>query len=448
MNTELFVLSGSDAARVMASAEQVAERAGEVPLGALSMQCAEQVDPAAPFRLGVVARSAAELRGLLGQLQASNWADAAPGVSRHPTGAAFWCVAPSPKPTRIGFVYPGHGCQRLDMGRTLVDSFPWARLMLRQADEVLSKLGAPTISETTYRPDTESSSEEDDARFQRLSHVEAAGPAIIFASALWTRYLEIIGVRPAVVAGHSGGEQCAFFAAGAVDLSGLMLLSAFLGRAGSPNYNPDAAGIMTVFACPIAVTEELLADAGGYAIIVAHNGPEQATVAGERTAVERAMAAATQRGIEVRPLPVSNAFHTRLVAEGGDYMKAHCPELPPVGKTAAKLISSLNAEPVGPETLPLDHFVTMVTNPIRFEQTARVVAREVDFFIELGPGATLSGLMHGIDADWTCLPIEPKPGHTRALHCVAAALFAYGAPVKWPLFFRTTQKAWGCAKPS
>ncbi len=334
------------------------------------------------------------------------------------------------------------------MGRSLVDAFPWARLMLRQVDEVLAKLGAPKISDTAYRPDTGSSPEEDDARFQRLSHVEAAGPAIVFTAALWTRYLEIVGVRPDVVAGHSQGEQSAFFAAGAVNLEGLVQLSAFMGRAGSPKFNPDAAGIMAVFTCPTAVTEELLEGAGGYAIIAAHNGPEQAAVAGERDAVERAMAAAAERGIEVRPLPVSNAFHTRLVAEGGHYMKANCPNLPPVGEIAATLVSSLDAKVVGPQLLPVDHFVGMVTKPILFEQTARAVAPEVDLFIELGPSAHLSGLMRGIDASWTCLPIEPKPGHTRALHCVAAALFAYGAPVKWPLFFRTTQKAWGCAKPS
>ncbi len=84
---------------------------------------------------------------------------------------------------------------------------------------------------------------------------------------------------------------------------------------------------------------------------------------------------------------------------------------------------------------------------IDFDRTARALAAHVDLVIEVGPGRALSGLIDGIDPGYLCLPIEPKPLRTRALHIVAAALFAHRAPVKWPVFFKSQRRAWASAQP-
>jgi malonyl CoA-acyl carrier protein transacylase len=107
--------------------------------------------------------------------------------------------------------------------------------------------------------------------------------------------------------------------------------------------------------------------------------------------------------------------------------------VPPQAQLKARLYSCVAARPVEEGTAPLDHFSDMVTRPVDFEATVRAMAREVDLFLEPGAGRALSGLVAAIDPALTCLPLEPIPGRTRALHAALAALFAWGCPVRWDI---------------
>ncbi len=54
-DTELLLLAADSVAQLRARAQTPGERAGEVSLGALSAQCAEQLDLDAPLRAAIVA---------------------------------------------------------------------------------------------------------------------------------------------------------------------------------------------------------------------------------------------------------------------------------------------------------------------------------------------------------------------------------------------------------
>jgi enediyne polyketide synthase len=225
----------------------------------------------------------------------------------------------------------------------------------------------------------------------------------------------------------------AFHAAGAVDLAGVMKLSAFMGRAGSPRYNSSAPGSMIILGCSADAARELLAPIAGFAVVANINGPAQVVVAGEKPTLARLVAAAVARGIETRQLAVSHAFHSDLVAEGGVYMRASGPRLAPIGSGETLLYSCVEARPVPAGTSPLDHFADMVTRPVNFQSMVLAMADEVDLFLELGAGRVLSGLVQAIDPRVTCLPVEPIPGRSRAFHVALGALFAWGAPVRWDI---------------
>ena len=423
---------------VLVKARALAKHAGSGLIAELAAEAATDVDPAASARAAIVAGSAHELQQRVEVL--AHLAEGAPpaGVASDPTRTVFWSGAPpSPGGPRVGFLFPGQGCQRLQMGRVLFERFPWAKLMIREADAVLATVGARAIGERTFRPfGAEVTEAESAAWFAELSDVEVAGPAILVTSALWSRYLGICGVHPAAVGGHSQGEQAAFHAAGAVDFPGLVGLGAFMGRAGSATYNTGSAGAMAVLSCSSETAADVLRGDPGYVIVANVNAPAQVVIAGDRDAVERAANAAAARGIEVRSLPVSNAFHTRLVAEGGAYMRRNGPALPPVGDLRAQLFSCLDGAPVATGTRPLDYFADMTTRPVDFVALVRSLGAHVDMMIEVGAGRALSGLVQAIEPRRLCLPVEPVPGRTRALHAVFAALFVHGAPVKWDIVLR------------
>ncbi len=62
-----------------------------------------------------------------------------------------------------------------------------------------------------------------------LSATEVAQPAICFASVLCARFLQSLGIQPAVVGGHSLGEITALHVAGAFDAEALFAIAALRG---------------------------------------------------------------------------------------------------------------------------------------------------------------------------------------------------------------------------
>ena len=60
------------------------------------------------------------------------------------------------------------------------------------------------------------------------------------------------------------------------------------------------------------------------------------------------------------------------------------------------VVSNVNAAP-NPASLFAELLLKQLYSPIRWEQSIRYMMDQVDYFIEVGPGSTLSGLIKKID---------------------------------------------------
>lgn len=192
------------------------------------------------------------------------------------------------------FVFPGQGSQFPGMGKDLFDEFPD---LVRQADEVLGY----SIRELCGEPGA-----------PRLGRTRYAQPAIYAVNVLaYLRFQRAANLAPSYLLGHSLGEYCALFAAGAFDFAtGLRLATRgeLMGEA-------DGGSMAAVVGLTAEQVEQAAASWDGGGIWVANlNAPDQVVVSGRAEQVQAArdhfLEAGAARYVQ---LPVSGAFHSSLM---------------------------------------------------------------------------------------------------------------------------------------
>ena len=219
-DSELICLAAESAAKLR-------HRIAELRLDAVGASLAELADLAASanreasaslaFRAAIVTVSPLDLVSKLDQLdQAMTKYESGSTLVSDRNAGIFGGVGHTK--CRFGFVFPGQGSQRVNMGRALVERYDWAQDLLCRADQWAAELGGEPLSSALY-PDLEGTDQLNEAEHHsnRLKATERAQPAIVLSSILWLKYLALLGIRSDSWCGHSLGELTAFYAAGAFD---------------------------------------------------------------------------------------------------------------------------------------------------------------------------------------------------------------------------------------
>ena len=294
----------------------------------------------------------------------------------------------------IAFVFPGQGSQTVGMGRALADQFPICAQTFAEAD---AALGEP-LSDLIFNGPAD-----------RLTLTEHTQPAILTMSVAVWRLLESRGCLPALMAGHSLGEYSAHVAAGTLGFADAVRLVRNRGRymqeavpfgqgAMAAILGLDEAGVAQ--ACREAALGEVVSAAN-------LNAPGQIVIAGAAAAVgrasERAKALGAKRAI---PLLVSAPFHCALMKPAEDRL---APELRAVPSHAPRVpvVANVDAEPKRTAAASIEALIQQVSSPVRWEAVVRRLASEgVTAYVEVGPGAILSGLAKKIARDATILNVQ------------------------------------------
>jgi len=208
------------------------------------------------------------------------------------------------------------------------------------------------------------------------------------------------GIHPQAAAGHSIGEYVALAAAGVFDFDeGLKLVkerARLMRDAGQANPGSMAAILGLDGASVDAICKQ--ASAKVVCAAVNFNSPEQTVIAGTTDALAEAGKLATAQGAKrVLPLNVAGAFHSPLMAEAAQGMKAvlakthfQNAKIPVAMNVDGKLYQD-SAEIRRQLDQQLDHAVRWVDSI----QALRAVG--VNFFVECGAGRVLTGLLKRID---------------------------------------------------
>jgi len=284
----------------------------------------------------------------------------------------------------IAFIFPGQGAQKVGMGRALADAFPICRATFDEAD---AALGEP-LSRIIF-----------DGPEEQLTLTENTQPAILAVSTAACRLLASRGIAPAFVAGHSLGEYSANVAAGTFAFADALRIVRRRGR-----YMQDAVPVGDgAMAAILGLDAEKVAQAcaeaaEGEVVSAANlNGGGQVAIAGATMAVKRAGDRAKALGAKrVIPLSVSAPFHCALMKPAQDRLEPELRALA-VQDPRVPIVADVDAEPKRTAQAAVEALVRQVSAPVRWDQVVQRLASEgVTTYVEVGPGAVLSGLVRKI----------------------------------------------------
>ncbi|HEX5980705.1 MAG TPA: type I polyketide synthase, partial [Thermoleophilaceae bacterium] len=324
---------------------------------------------------------------------------------------------------RLAFLFPGQGAQYAGMALGLYEREPVFRDALASCAEILDEhLDRPLL------PLLESP----DGGHPLLDETRYTQPALFaveYALAeLWASW----GVSAEFACGHSVGEYVAACVAGALGLEDALRLIAR--RAGLMGGLPAGGAMAAVLAGHDQVAEAIAPYAGAVAV-AAVNGPASVTISGAGEAVADATRELVARGIAVRPLAVSHAFHSPLVDPILDELEGAAATIEH-SEPALRLASNLTGRLFGPGEHPgAAYWRAHTRNPVRFADCMRALADAgADVFLELGPNPTLIGLgkrcAPGDGLLWLSSLKRGSDDHSVMAESLAA-LYARGVEVDW-----------------
>jgi [acyl-carrier-protein] S-malonyltransferase len=287
------------------------------------------------------------------------------------------------------FVFPGQGAQAVGMGRDLYEASPAARAIFDQADATLG-FG---MTRLCFEGPEETLTATENAQPALLT----ACTALLTALAGSTDISSFVVRRSSFVAGHSLGEYSALVAAGALDFATALRLVRRRGELMAAADEGAMAAIIGLDEEPLEAICREISAAGAPVVIANYNSPGQLVISGATAAVERACMLAKERGTKrALPLKVSAAFHSPLMRAAATSLAAAVADTP-IADARVPVLSNVSAEPLSEAAAIRHELVAQVTSAVRWIASVRRMADAgVDTFVEIGPGAVLTGLIKRI----------------------------------------------------
>lgn len=288
------------------------------------------------------------------------------------------------------YVFPGQGSQFPGMAKELYDGNAKGKELLEKANDILGFRITDIMFEGTP----------DDLKATRVTQ-----PAIFLHSVVLAKCYE--GFRPDMVAGHSLGEFSALAAAEAISFEDALRLVYIRATEMQLCCEKVPGTMAAIVGLPDEKVEEICSSCEGIVIPANYNCGGQVVISGEKTAVEQACEKAKAEGAKrALPLAVSGAFHSPLM-EPARIELGKAIEETRIVEPICPIYQNVSAQAVtDPQTIK-KNLLAQLTSPVRWTQSVRnMLADGADYFMEIGPGTVLQGLVKRISAGTEGITIE------------------------------------------
>lgn len=304
----------------------------------------------------------------------------------------------------LAFVFPGQGSQQVGMLSELAESHPVIKNTFAEASEVL---GYDLWDLVQNGPEAD------------LNQTDKTQPALLTSGvALWRLWQEQGGATPALMAGHSLGEYTALVCSGAISFADgvnlVKLRGEFMQQA-----VPAGAGAMAAI---LGLDDESIekaceaAEQGDVVSPVNYNCPGQIVIAGQKDAVDRAIANCKEVGAKrAIPLPVSVPSHCALMKPAAEKMAEELAKID-ISMPEISVVQNVTASAAASVEELKENLLQQLYSPVLWTKSVQsMVEKGVESTVECGPGKVLSGLNKKVHKPLSVAAISDAAGLEKAL---------------------------------
>ena len=285
-------------------------------------------------------------------------------------------------------IFPGQGSQIVGMGKEFYEKFDLVKNLFNQADEALHLPLSKIILEGPK---------------EKLDQTTNTQPAIFLISysifQVIKKEFNIDLHKAKFFAGHSLGEYSAIACAGYLEFQDTIRILKIRGDAMQNSVPKGEGGMIAVLGAAVEDVENILNNNKDKFLseIANDNSIGQIVLSGKNPDLEKLALFLKEKKIKNLKLPVSAPFHCSLMNKATNIMREELYKLQ-FKKGSNALISNITANEISNTEELKDLLVRQIENRVRWrESVINMIDKDVNKFIEIGPGKVLSGLVKRIN---------------------------------------------------
>ena len=281
---------------------------------------------------------------------------------------------------KIGFLFPGQGSQAVGMGKDIYDKYDEAKKVYDRVKELTNV----DIAKISFEGPEDV-----------LNQTKYTQLAILTMSLAIVEILKKENIKAEISAGLSLGEYSALIYSGILDFDEGVKLVQKRGEYMQnlvPEGNWQMAAVLGLDDETVENTCKKVTD--GFVVPANFNCNGQVVISGEEEAVKKVAELMSEAGArKVRVLKTSGPFHTTKLIEASKALSKEL-ENTKFNKSDLKVVKNIDGTEYTENDNIKEILAKHIISPVRFSKSINTMLQEnVDTFIEVGPGKTLSGFV-------------------------------------------------------
>lgn len=293
--------------------------------------------------------------------------------------------------SKIAFMFPGQGAQYVGMGKEFYENNEKCKAVFEQA----SKAVGLDIEALCFEEN------------ENINITEYTQIAMLTTEVAMMQAVLDLGITPDVTGGLSLGEYSALVASGVLSFEDCARVVRKRGIYMQDEVPVGKGGMAAIIALDADKIAEVCEQVDGIVSIANYNCPGQIAISGEKEAVDKACELLKEAGAKrCIPLNVSGPFHSAMLKGAGEKLAK---ELENVSISDIKIpyVTNVTGDFVKDKNEVKDLLAAQVSSSVKWIQCVEAMLKDnVDTFIEIGPGKTLSSFVKKMNKEVTIVNVD------------------------------------------